>query len=1402
MNRVYGHIWSKALGRLVVTPECAGGGRGKRSRRRKRAVALMASTLLASPAFAGGTLPTGGQVVSGSATISTSGTAMTINQSSDRMIANWQSFSIGRDNAVTFNQPGASSVALNRVVGQDPSRILGSLTANGQVFLVNPNGIAIGKSGSVQTGGFVASTLGIADQDFLAGDYRFTGSGSGAIVNRGDVSGRVVALISPSVANQGTITGDAALAAGTDVLLDFDGDGLLSVEVKASTVATLVENEGLIRADGGTVILTARGASEAMKGVVNNSGTVEANIIADRGGRILLLGDMEHGEVNAAGTLRAEFVETSAAEVNLDRNLTVDTQGGRWLIDPIDITIGADEAAAIQTSLASGDVEISTAGPGSDAGDITVDASITWGSNILTLRADNDITINAALTSTGTTASDGLVLQYAQTTATGDYFINAPVNLASGSLFQTRQGSDAAVTWTVITDIDALQDIINNPSGNYALGANIDASATATWNSGAGFAPIGNISNLFSGALDGLGHVISDLVIDRPSDDRVGLFGWINQGAVVQNVGIEGGSISGNLAVGSLAGLHLGSIANAWSTASVTGSTNVGGLVGYSNGAIANAHATGNVSGAHFVGGLVGQSNYDGSIANAYATGNVTSAGSNIGGLVGSNYGDIANAYAAGSVTGDDRVGGLAGYSSGFITNAYATGSVTGTLYVGGLVGYGDDTITNVYATGSVTGGGDVGGLMGGGSGTVTNGYWVEETTGQATSVGETRLDTVADLTAALPSGFDAAVWGNQNDRTSPYLLGSLPLSFYIGSDTDLYSVIYTLDQLQAMQNNLAGRYALLQDIDASATATWNSGAGFAPIGNVSNHFSGVLDGLGHVISDLVIDRPSDNHVGLFGVTGSTAEVRNVGLEGGSVRGNQSVGALAGTHLGSIANAWSTASVSGNFNVGGLLGVNSSGSVSDSYATGAVSGGSRVGGLAAVNTGTVRNTYATGSVTAHDEAGGLVGYNLNSGTVEASYATGTVVSGGSDVGGLVGRQDNGGTVLTSFYDRDTTGQSDTGKGIGLTTAEMRNPFTFIDTGWDFASTWGKSSAGENDGYMMLRGVGPGSLYDDYVRLSGTDLSKTYGDANPLLDSIAFSGLGAGNITLAWGNAIHQTTNAGTYAYSGANVLDISTTSPGGVYVDYGTGALTIDKALLIATANSLTKTYDGTGFSGGNGVSYAGFVAGENASVLSGSVTYGGTAQGARNAGSYTLTASGLSSQNYDIAYASGALTINRAVISSVSGITADNKVYDGTTAAALGLGGARFAGLVAGDSLTVATASGTFADPDPGVGKTVLITGLSLGGADAGNYLLADTTALATADIIEVPVAQPAPPLPSLPPLPPLLPWQILPEGQLPPDADLAETLLPVDDLLALPAPEASRAVLCDTQRFVICEN
>jgi filamentous hemagglutinin family protein len=1072
MNRVYKHIWSKTLGRLIVVPECVKGGQGRKAGRR-RIGALLASAAafsFADPAFAQSVLPSGGQVVSGAATITTSGSAMTINQSTDKMIANWQSFSIGAGNSVTFNQPGASSVALNRVVGQDPSQILGSLIANGQVFLVNPNGIVVGKGASVQTGSLVASTLGITNENFLAGNYRFTGTG-GSIVNQGSIGGNVVALISPSVTNEGTIKGSTALAAGTDVLLDFNGDGLISVEVKASTIATLVQNKGLIKADGGTAILTAKGASDAMKGVVNNSGTVQARTIGKKNGRIYLLGDMNYGQVNVSGKLDASapkggnggFIETSAKKVKVADNASVTTKAasgvtGTWLIDPNDYTIAASggdiSGAALSSQLASTNVTIqSSNGLTSGHGDIFVNDSVTWSANTLTLNAYRNIVINSAMYGSGTA---GLALEYGQGAVasgnTATYTVNAPVNLASTGSFSTKLGSDGTtIDYTIITGLGSegsttavdLQGMQGNLSGHYVLGADIDASATSGWNSGAGFNPIGSGVNTFTGILDGLGHTISSLTINRPTQQSVGLFGSAN-GATIRNLGLVG--------------------------VTITGFNDVGGLVGegqYST--ISNSHVSGTVAGNGNVGGLVGASNLSA----------------------------ITGSFAAAGVNGDDNVGGLVGLSiQGTISDSHASGVTGGTgVGTGGLVGSSSSAVSNSYASGTVFGNDQVGGLIG----------WI--------------------------------------------------------------------------------------------------------------------DG-----------------------------------------------------------------------------------------------------------GTISNSYASGSVGGSDRVGGLVGY-LQSGTVSNSYATASV-GGTTSVGGLVGF--NVGTVTASFYDTGTTHQSagcgansGTCSATGLTTAEMNNPFTFIDAGWDFASVWGTPTAG---GAPLLRSLTTSALYDYYVRLSGS-LSRVYGDSNPSLAGITLDGVGTGNVTLNWGSAITSSTNAGTYAWSGSNVLSLSYSagSASNYYVDYGSGGLSIKKRVLSLAGS---RTYDGTtGLAASiftldnlaNGetltLSGSGFMANKNAgtgkSLVLGTLTLG--------------NGTGLAS-NYTLIAGTDTADIQKAAI-AITGITAANKTYDGTTNVTLDTSGASFTGVISGDRLTVAGATGAFADKDAATGKTVTISGLTFGGADAGNYTYAGT-ATTTADI------------------------------------------------------------------------
>lgn len=253
-------------------------------------------------------LPVGGVVAQGGASISGTPGSTTITQTTQNVAINWQSFSIGVGQAIQFVQPNSSSVALNRVLGPDPSSILGNLSANGKVFLLNPNGILFGHGSQVNVGGLVASTLNMTDNDFMAGRYQFAGSSGAAVLNQGTINapGGYVALLGANVANNGVIVarlGTVALAAGNAMTLDVAGDGLLNVAVSQGAVNALVENGGLIQADGGQVLLTAKSAGNLLQSAVNNTGVIQAQSIVNHNGTIRLLGDMQSGTMTIGGTL-------------------------------------------------------------------------------------------------------------------------------------------------------------------------------------------------------------------------------------------------------------------------------------------------------------------------------------------------------------------------------------------------------------------------------------------------------------------------------------------------------------------------------------------------------------------------------------------------------------------------------------------------------------------------------------------------------------------------------------------------------------------------------------------------------------------------------------------------------------------------------------------------------------------------------------------------------------------------------------------------------------------------------------------------------------------------------------------------------------------------------------------
>ena len=259
--------------------------------------------------------PTGGQVVGGIATIAAPNPNTTkITQTSQNAVINWQSFSVGANEYVQFLQPDSSATILNRVIGSNPSSIFGNITANGQVFLVNPNGILFGRGAVLDVGSLVASTQDIGDTDFMSGKYDFV-KGSGApdasVMNLGTINvraGGYVVLAGDYVENDGVIqakTGQVLLAAGGGTTLTLSDNALISYAVNGATLANLagVDNTGEITAEGGTVIMTADVANALTATAVNNSGFVAARSIQGHAGLIVL--SATGGETENSGTLDA-----------------------------------------------------------------------------------------------------------------------------------------------------------------------------------------------------------------------------------------------------------------------------------------------------------------------------------------------------------------------------------------------------------------------------------------------------------------------------------------------------------------------------------------------------------------------------------------------------------------------------------------------------------------------------------------------------------------------------------------------------------------------------------------------------------------------------------------------------------------------------------------------------------------------------------------------------------------------------------------------------------------------------------------------------------------------------------------------------------------------------------------
>ncbi|WP_417741007.1 MBG domain-containing protein [Salipiger sp.] len=1127
------------------------------------------------------------------------------------------------------------------------------------------------------------------------------GGRSGAIVLGGGAGGKVTV--------SGSVRTTAASAKGGDVTVTGRTVALSGASLDASGA----EGGGSIRVGGDW-----QGTGELLRADevrVDAGTTLAADARRDgNGGEVVLWSDgaMAFGgriSATGAGSGRGGDAEVSGkAVLSYDGIAYLTGPGGfgTLLLDPYNMTItdaegagtgltasGEDStlsATALEQQLATANVTVATGSDGAQEGDITVAADIDWSADTtLTLDAANDILINADIAGRG--EGSGVALSFG-----GDYAVNGSVTLT---------GPDAALSvngdaYTLIQSVEDLEAVKNDSQGDYALVADLDLGGKAyddgvvgTW--------------YFGGTIAGFGHVISNLNIDAGT----GVAGFVprtQSSATIRDLGLVGGTVAGGTFTGGVVGLHYGKISNVYTDVTVSSSSGrTGGLTGSveSGGTVTDSYALGDVTAVYGVGGAVGY-NY-GTLSNVHATGNVVATdGSDTGGLVGRNLssGSIFDSYATGSVESTRTyVGGLVGENEGNIVRAYATGSVEGPGAVGGLVGANRATIDQVYASGQVTSSGARGGLLGINSGgTVTNSFFDTDTTTQPRDVwfetpeGVTDLTTGEARTAEAYAGWDFDnVWYQAGDMR-PILRSELTMN------ASGPTAIENDHQLALIGADLWGSYVLTRDIDLSATdagtdasGIW-SGQGWVPLGGTGPSFSGTIDGGGHDVSGLKIDREETVAAGLVSRSTRGSEIRDLGVVDASVVAGRHTGILIGRSASMLNNVHTSGSVAGSDYVGGLVG-ESIGTIRQSNSAADVQGSIGVGGLAGrLIAGSAQDVYATGSVEGRFAVGGLVGMvdPIDASVqIERAYATGEVTADG-DFGGLVGmifapssEDATTGTTSTvslsdSFWNTETTGVEEAAvvfygfsrepettvfiEGTqGLTTAQLQDTEGFMAlagaAGWDFDGVWMPPSEGHNpelygtSNVVFLNGISGGvsATYGETEATVTGALAASTGSAGRLLSDTTSGDFTVDVDTTGGVNTV------GSYALA-SDALPSSVVGKGGKtyrVLSRVSGDATVTPRALTVTAKDASKTYGDDPVTLGYSLTEGDLIGSDS---LSGSVTSAGNTATA-DAADYDITQGGVSAgDNYAITFEGGTLTVTPRGI-TVSATDA-SKTYGETT--------------------------------------------------------------------------------------------------------------------------------------------
>jgi len=1097
----------------------------------------------------GGKVLTGGSFVASTRDVPNSqfmgGGTLTFSGTSNGTVTNEGSITSQNGDVVLIGQSATNTGTISAPNGA------AALAAGNQVVLQPQNG----PSGIYVAPDVTATGNASNSGTIKAAAAALASAGGNVYALAGNRGGMIQATGTKAVAGQVWLTAPNGTVevSGTVTATNADGTG---GQIVADGKATTLDSTAQLNASGTT-------GGSVLVGIEPGKQNEAATTAIASGAQILATG---------AGTAGGH-IETSGQSLSLG-SATIDAGvGGSWVIDPYDLTINKAAATTIDGTLNSGTgVDLYTTASGTSAppgqqtrgpGDINIDYAISWNSSaMLTLDAYHSVNVNASITASGPgvldiTYNDGGSGGGLNFGLLGDIQFTTP---DEGAL--SINGNNYHLIWTIggsgQYDLSSLNDA---PNGTYyALADSVPDAGTFS------APPVG----YFAGTFNGLGNKISNLTITNSSGYFVGLFGEIQSGGVVENLGLVDETVTVTTGspsyadVGGLVGENEGTISNSFVTGSISDSVNysrIGGLAGENAGGALITGSSANVTVANTGGtGPGGTTNF-------------------VGGLVGENDGTISYSSASGSVSGVDynSIGGLVGENTGTITGSSATASVMDTSTdctsyvcsdVGGLVGQNqlDATITSSFASGKVTAGDDsaVGGLVGWNSGTIS-----------FSSAFGPVIDTVDD------SNILSDVGGLAGDNTG-MISGSLAFGSVTGG---------TVSNIGGLVGyNEGGTIGFSSEIGTVSGSDYSNVGGLVGLNGTGSSISnssatGKVTDTSSASGDCQANVECVDIGGLVGQNQSGARITGSSAIGLVTSGQDSiVGGLVGYNDGTISGVlvFGTVKSSSNFDAGGLVGWNDTdGSISNAVAYGLVantSGYAWVGGLVGGNYGTITNTsaYENVSSTGLGDVGGLVGYNYTNSEITNSSAIGTVT------------------------DTDTVSSNslDVGGLVGLNYGSIKNDVAFVTVTGGSGSDLGEANVGglvgENNG---------GSITDGFAY--GNVSGGTYSEVGGLV-GYNYAPYGGGTITgsFAYGNVA-----GGAYSYVGGlvgwnSLGSISNSSATGNVKDTGDDA-TLGGLVGVNNSGTIDSSFAKGKVTGSGADSDVGGLVGENDSTITHSYATG-----------------------------------------------------------------------------------------------------------------------------------------------------------------------------------------------------